>query len=178
MNAESVGSEVAKTLVTMSQKGWVSKMFGEDSSISSLRIVSLLCTVTASCVGIFAVSTGKNLTETSLLINAILVPVLGAKTLQKFSEVKKAMKDIKTKGFFSRLLSEYGDLSCSRFCMLWSVATGLGIAITLIVKRHGDLVGGGYLVGSFLASACLAKGVQKFAEVNGKSMEVDDAPKN
>ncbi len=64
----------------------IREMFSSDGSVSSMRVFTAVLVVTACFVAAWGIVTGRDLTGTAALVGAILVPALGGKAVQSFSE--------------------------------------------------------------------------------------------
>jgi len=60
-------------------KDWIAKLVSSESSVSTMRVMSLLCTVTA-CIVALCVD------DSAAIIAALLTPAFGGKALQKIAE--------------------------------------------------------------------------------------------
>ena len=151
-------------------------LFTNQSPVSTVRVVTLLTTLTALYVGIFGVLTGKNLSSLAYLIFALNASVAGSKTVQKFAEVKMHLKPCTSRWWITHLLHDSGAVSSTRVCLFISAVGGITVSIMEVMKKHPDLEGAAYLAGAFLLPQGVTKGVSKFAELkekfsNEKSME-------
>jgi hypothetical protein len=75
-------------------KQWFKNLFAENSAVSSMRVMSMLCVVSACGMGITAIWRNSNLSEAAVLCGVFLGAGFGAKVAQfkteKLSEVQKA----------------------------------------------------------------------------------------
>ena len=75
-------------------KQWFKDLFAENSAVSSMRVMSMLCVVNACGMGITAIWRNSNLSEAAVLCAVFLGSGFGAKVAQfkteKSSEVQKA----------------------------------------------------------------------------------------
>ncbi len=55
----------------------------EKSSLSVMRVMSLVCVFTSVAVAFVCIYTDKNLVDCSILVSAFLVPAFGGKMLQR-----------------------------------------------------------------------------------------------
>ncbi len=69
-------------------KQWLKDLFSDNSNVSMMRVLSLICILTASGVAIHAVSVGSNLDSVSVLCGVFLGAGISGKVTQKMVEAK------------------------------------------------------------------------------------------
>ena len=74
-------------------KQWLKDLFSDSGSVSMVRVLSLICILTASGVAIHAVSVGSNLDSASVLCGVFLGAGIGGKVAQKAVEVKNVPRE-------------------------------------------------------------------------------------
>lgn len=74
-------------------KQWFKDLFSDSSSVSMIRVLSLICVLTASGVAIHAVSIGANLDSVSVLCGVFLGAGISGKVSQKILENKAAASE-------------------------------------------------------------------------------------
>ena len=62
---------------------------GNNGKTSSMRVMAMLCVLSACGIGIMAVVLNRDLTGAGMLIGALLLPAFGGKSVQSFSERKQ-----------------------------------------------------------------------------------------
>ena len=67
-------------------KGFFSEAFAVSSNVSSLRVMVMMCTITACIVSILGVIQNRDLTGLGMLVGSLLVPSFGGKVMQKKQE--------------------------------------------------------------------------------------------
>lgn len=60
-------------------KDWIAKLISNDSTVSSMRVMSLLCTITACVVAL-------TIKDSASIIAALLAPAMAGKVIQKGME--------------------------------------------------------------------------------------------
>ena len=69
-------------------KSFLTALFSDSGNVSMVRVLSLICVLTASGIALYAVSKGTDLSGISILCGTFLGAGLGAKVAQKSMEVK------------------------------------------------------------------------------------------
>ncbi len=69
-------------------KQFLLDLFKDNSSVSMMRMLSLICVLTASMIAFYSVYAGKDLNAVSILVGVFLGSGIGGKVAQKISEVK------------------------------------------------------------------------------------------
>jgi len=65
-------------------------------NVSSVRVMGLICVITACAISIMGVYLGRDLTALGILVGALLVPAFGGKVLQKKQEEKGANNEVQS----------------------------------------------------------------------------------
>lgn len=74
-------------------KHWLRGLFSENGGVSMIRVLSLLCTVSAVIIAMAGISSTKHTLESvAILCGTFLTAGLGAKVLQKKTEVAQSEK--------------------------------------------------------------------------------------
>lgn len=66
---------------------FLKEMFSENSQISSIRVMSVLCVFFAFITAMYALSNGSDPEKASWIVAAFLAPAFGGKVMQKKFEV-------------------------------------------------------------------------------------------
>lgn len=69
-------------------KRFIYELLSDKGSVSMMRLLSLVCVITASGIAIHAVTIGSDLNATSVLCGTFLGAGIGGKIAQKVTEVK------------------------------------------------------------------------------------------
>jgi hypothetical protein len=69
-------------------KQWFKDLFAEKSTVSSMRVMSMMCVASACTMGLTAIYRNSNLSEAAVLCGVFLSAGLGAKVAQKAQEIK------------------------------------------------------------------------------------------
>ena len=70
--------------------GFIKDMFSESSGVSSIRVMGVLCTLSASSIGLVSLYQNKDLSSVAILVGSFLVPAFGGKVAQKAFESKES----------------------------------------------------------------------------------------
>jgi hypothetical protein len=72
---------------------WIRDLFDQKSTVSSLRVMSMMCIVSACGMGITAIYRNSNLSEAAVLCGVFLGAGFGGKVTQKITEVKSGKEN-------------------------------------------------------------------------------------
>lgn len=67
---------------------FIKELFSDTGTVSMMRLLSLICVLTALCVAIHAISVGSDLSETAILCGVFLSAGIGGKVAQRVTESK------------------------------------------------------------------------------------------
>lgn len=67
---------------------FLGKLISEESTYSTVRAMSLICTVSAVLIGIYGIHENRDLTGVAELVGAFLAPAFAGKVGQKYFENK------------------------------------------------------------------------------------------
>jgi hypothetical protein len=73
----------------MNIKQWIKDLFAVNSAVSSLRVMSMMCVLSACGMGITAIWRNSNLSEAAVLCGVFLGAGFGGKVAQKSVESGK-----------------------------------------------------------------------------------------
>lgn len=68
-------------------KKWFNELLSEQSSVSMMRFMALMCTSTACLIGIIAIYRNANIEAAALLVSPFLTAGITGKVMQKSKEV-------------------------------------------------------------------------------------------
>lgn len=66
---------------------WLKDLFSDTSSVSMMRVLSLICILTASAIGLKVATLGGDMSTAAVLCSAFLTAGISGKVLQKNIEV-------------------------------------------------------------------------------------------
>ncbi len=70
-------------------KEWIAKLLSSEGSVSAMRFMCLMCTITACIIGIVAVWRNSNMEMAAMLVSPFLTAGMTGKLLQKKVESGK-----------------------------------------------------------------------------------------
>ena len=70
--------------------GFLKDMFSESSGVSSMRVMGIICTLSASSIGLASLWQNKDLSSVAILVGSFLIPAFGGKVGQKAFESKES----------------------------------------------------------------------------------------
>jgi hypothetical protein len=70
-------------------KQFLLKAFGDGGDVSMMRLMSFICVVAATVIGVAGLYRGSNLSELAVLVGSFLVPAFTGKAAQTFSNKEK-----------------------------------------------------------------------------------------
>jgi hypothetical protein len=68
---------------------WLHQLFSDSGTVSMVRVLSLLCVLAATGIGLKVAAVNGNMSDAAILVSAFLVPAFGGKVWQKSVENEK-----------------------------------------------------------------------------------------
>jgi hypothetical protein len=68
---------------------WLHQLFSDSGTVSMVRVLSLLCVLAATGIGLKVATVNGNMSDAAILVSAFLVPAFGGKVWQKSVENEK-----------------------------------------------------------------------------------------